>query len=83
MEAARGIARQTPVQLAAARDAERQAAARYKSGLGTLLEVADAQRLATQADIDDALARLNIWRAMLRAAAAAGDLEPFLTQASR
>ena len=82
-EGARRIAGNTPIQLGAARDAERQATARYKAGLGTLIEVADAQRLVTQAEIDDSIARLNVWRAMLGVAAAAGDLEPFLKQASR
>lgn len=83
LEGARRVAQNTPIQLEAARDAERQATARYKSGLGTLIEVADAQRLVTQAEIDDSIARLNVWRAMLGLAAAGGDLEPFLKQASR
>lgn len=78
LNGARLIARNTPVQLRAARAAEQQATARYKAGLSSVLEVAEAQRLLTQAEIDDALARLNIWRAELAVAAAAGDLEPFL-----
>ncbi len=45
--------------------------------------MADAQRLLTQAQIDDALARLNVYRALLRAAATAGDIQPFLTGASQ
>jgi outer membrane protein TolC len=83
VEGARRVAQNTPIQLEAARDAERQATARYKSGLGTLIEVADAQRLVTQAEIDDSIARLNVWRRMLGLAAAEGDLEPFLKQANR
>ncbi len=77
------IARITPVRLEAARDAERQAAARYQAGLGVLIEVADAQRLATLAEIEDSIARLNVWRAWLNVAAAQGDLEPFLKQSAR
>ena len=57
---------------------ERQARARYESGLANLTELADAQRLLTNAEIDDSLARLQIWRARLAVAAAAGDLQPFL-----
>ncbi len=68
----------TPAQLEAARASERQATARYQAGLGTLIEVADAQRVLTQTEIDDALARLNVWRALLGLAAARGDLQPFL-----
>jgi outer membrane protein len=67
-----------PVQLEAAYASEQQAAARYRSGLATLIEVADAQRVLTQTEIDDSLAKLSIWRAMLAVAAAQGDLQPFL-----
>jgi outer membrane protein len=76
--AARRVAALIPRQLEAARAAEQQAAARYRAGVGTLVEVADAQRLLTQAEIDHALAQLNVWRALLHEAAARGDLEPFL-----
>ena len=43
-----------------------------------MTEVADAQRLLAQAEIDDRVARLNIWRALLLAAKIQGDLKPFL-----
>jgi len=72
----------TPVQVSSADAAVQQATARYQAGLGTVVEVADAQRLLAQAQIDDALARLNVWRALLRVAATSGDIEPFLTDAS-
>jgi outer membrane protein TolC len=78
LTAARKIAETTPVQLEAARAAEQQATARYKAGLATIAEVADAQRLLTQAETDDLLAQLAIWRNLLRVAAAKGDLAPFL-----
>lgn len=78
LEAAQRITRQTPVQSEAARAAELQALARYKAGLGTLVDVADAQRALTQAEIDNSLAILTTWRALLAKAAAEGDLEPFL-----
>jgi outer membrane protein len=83
LEGARRVARNTPVRLDATHDAERQAAARYKAGLGTLIEVADAQRLVTQAEIEDSIARLAVWRATLGMGMAEGDLEPFLQQAGR
>ena len=75
------MAQNTPMQLEAARATEQQATARYKAGLGTIVEVAEAQRLLTQSEIDDALAKLGVWRAMLASAAAQGDLEPFLDAA--
>jgi outer membrane protein TolC len=81
LAAAEKIARQTPIQVDAARRAEAQVTARYKSGLATITEIADAQRTLTQAEIDDALARLNIWRSRLAIASAQGDLAPFLAAA--
>ena len=80
---ARRIAANTPTQVAAARAATEQATARYQSGLGTIAEVADAQRLLTQAEIDDALARLAVWRGLLGVAAAAGDIQPFVAEAGK
>jgi outer membrane protein TolC len=83
LEGSRRIAANTPVQVAAARTATEQATARYQSGLGTIDQVAEAQRLLTQAEIDDALARLAVWRSLLGIATAAGDIQPFVAEASR
>jgi outer membrane protein TolC len=83
LQGARRIAANTPLQVSAARAAVQQATARYESGLGNIDEVAEAQRLLTQAEIDDALARLGIWRGLLGVAAAAGDIQPFLAEASQ
>ena len=83
LDGARKVAGNTPVQIRAARDAAQQAEARYRSGLGTIDAVAEAQRLQTQAEIDDALARLTVWRALLEIATAAGDIRPFLDEVSQ
>ena len=80
---ARRIAANTPVAVSAARAASEQAQARYRAGLGNIDAVAESERLLTQAEIDDALARLSVWRALLAVATAAGDLRPFLAEASR
>jgi outer membrane protein TolC len=77
-ESARQIAENTPVQLAAARETEAQARARYQAGLTTVIEVTEAQRLLVQANIDDALARLGVWRSLLGLAGSRGDLGQFL-----
>ena len=82
LNGARRLAENTPVQLEASQTAEQQAAARYKAGLGTLVEVAEAQRLLTQSEIDNSLAKLNVWRAMLAVAAAQGSLQPILKAGS-
>ena len=77
------MAQNTPIQLAAAVASVEQATARYKAGLATIVEVAEAQRLLAQAETDDGLAKLGIWRARLALAAAQGDLGPFLRVATR
>jgi outer membrane protein TolC len=83
MTAATDIARNTPVELKAASDAETRARARYSSGLANVTEVAEAQRLLAQAETDDALARLGVWRALLAVTQATGDLTPFLERVRR
>jgi outer membrane protein len=82
LEGARKTAANTPVAVTAAMTASQQANARYQAGLGTIVEVADAQRLLTQSEIDDALARLGVWRALLSTAAATGNVQPFLANAA-
>jgi outer membrane protein TolC len=77
------VAANTPVEVAAAHAAAEQAGARYQAGLGAIDQVAEAQRLLAQAEIDDALARLAVWRALLSVAVAAGDLQPFLAQVGK
>ena len=79
VEAARAIAANTPVQLAAARQSESQAAARYQAGLASIVEVADAQNLLVQAEYQDAVARVEVWRALLADAVAHGDVAPFVS----
>ncbi|MEO8372326.1 MAG: TolC family protein [Candidatus Solibacter sp.] len=80
LNGARRVAANTPAQIAAARTTTEQATARYQAGLGTIAEIAEAQRLLTQAEIDDALAHLAVWRGLLAVAAAAGDLHPFVAE---
>ena len=80
VKAARRVADNTPIQLSASRDTETQTRARYRAGLATVVEVAEAQQLLVQASIDDALARLGLWRALLGLSGARGDLQPFLAQ---
>jgi outer membrane protein len=83
LSGARRIAAATPATVEAARAGEQQATARYKAGLASIVEVAEAQRLLSQAEIDDSLARLGIWRAQLGLAAAQGDLTAYLRTAGK
>jgi len=82
VENARRIAERTPVALQAAQVLETQARERYRAGLGNVIEVADALRLLRQSEIDDALARLSVWRALFAVSAAQGDIDDLLNQTS-
>jgi outer membrane protein len=77
------ISQNTPIELEAARLGETQAKARYQAALAPIIEVAEAQRLLVQAEIEDNLARLTVWRALLGEALAQGDLQPFLELARK
>jgi outer membrane protein len=78
LQTTRAIAANTPVELAAAQQSETQARARYDAGLASIVEVADAQSLLAQAEVQDQLARVDVWRALLAAASAQGDLAAFV-----
>jgi len=83
LNGARRVAANTTIEVSSARTALQQATARYQSGLAPIDDVAQDQRLLVQAQIDDALARLNVWRAKLQLATARGDIQPFLAEASQ
>jgi outer membrane protein len=78
LQTTRAVAANTPVQLAAAQQSETQARARYDAGLANIIEVADAQSLLAQSEVLDQLARVDVWRALLAAAVAHGDLTGFV-----
>ncbi|HET7206320.1 MAG TPA: TolC family protein [Terriglobales bacterium] len=77
---ARQAALNTPIELSAAQQSEQQQRARFQAGLATVIDVAAAESVLVQAEADNALACLNVWRAMAAVSAARGDLNPFLSQ---
>jgi outer membrane protein len=81
VEGSRKVAVHTPAAVEAARAAERQATARYQAGLAPAVDVADAQRLLAQAEVENRVARVEVWRALLLLARSTGDLAPFIGQA--
>lgn len=83
LHATRAVAESTPIALSSAQTSFAQANARYKAGLSPIDDLAQAQRLLVQAQIDDSIARLNVWRAFLHLQAIRGDLQPFLQAASQ
>lgn len=76
-------ARLTPVQLAAARTAFNQAEARYQSGLTDLFTLAQSVNALNRAEVDKFVTNGNAWRSLLLKAAAAGDLDIFLSQINK
>jgi outer membrane protein TolC len=78
VDAARAVAGNTPIQLAAAQQSEAQARARYEAGLAGITEVAEAQSLLAGAEYQEAAARVDVWRALLAEAVAEGNLASFV-----
>jgi len=78
LNGAKAVAQNTPIELEAARQSEQQQQARYQAGLATVIEVSAAESALAQAEGDDAIARLNVWRGLAALAEAQGDLAPFL-----
>jgi outer membrane protein TolC len=83
LDQARRIAAETPKEVEDARTGFAQANAQYRAGLATIVVLAEAQRLLAQAEIDDSLAKLAVWRAWLQVQTAQGDISSFLKEASR
>lgn len=78
LDAAKEIAGKTPLALSATRELETQTQVRYRAGLGDITEIAEAQRALRQAEVEDAIARIQVWRASFALAAAGGTLTEFL-----
>lgn len=70
---AEAVARETPLALAAGRAAEAQQRARYTSGLASAVDVTAAEAALAQAEAQDAVARINVWRAWSAYSVAIGD----------
>ncbi len=77
------IAKNMPVQVNAAEQAVHQAVARYQVGLGSVAQVAEANQVLAQSRMQEAVAKVSVWRAMLGVASVHGDLKPFLAEATR
>jgi outer membrane protein len=78
LSGAQRVAANTPIEVAAARESEQQQQARYKAGLATVIDVTTAEATLAQAEGDDAVARINVWRGLAGVAEAQGDLTPLI-----
>jgi outer membrane protein TolC len=77
------VAKETAAGVQAARQALQIASTRYTTALGNVLEVADSERALAAAERDDAIARLEAWRAAVAVYAAQGDLDALLAGISK
>ncbi len=77
------IAQNMPVQVNASEQAVYQAVSRYKVGLGSVAQVAEANQVLAQSRMQEAVAKVAVWRAMLGVASVHGDLKLFLAEATR
>jgi Outer membrane protein len=69
-----------PMQYKAALDAYNLSTARYQAGLTSLNDVVQAYYVLNRADVDNAIAVNNVWRAILQHAAATGIISEFTNQ---
>jgi outer membrane protein len=79
LDNARRIADETPVLIKAAKENEIKALERYRVGLSTIVEVAEAERILARAEVEDAVAEVRVWRSILATAYAQGNLSPFMS----
>jgi outer membrane protein TolC len=75
---ARKVADETPILVQAARVREIKVLKRYSIGLANMVAVAQAEKALADAEVEDALAQIEVWRSILSLAYVQGDIRPFL-----
>ncbi|HEY9756303.1 MAG TPA: hypothetical protein V6C97_14140, partial [Oculatellaceae cyanobacterium] len=83
VKAAVALAENMPVQVQSAITATQQAEARYRTGLGSVAQVAQANETLAQSRVQEAIARVGVWRALLSVASVHGDLKPLLAESDK
>jgi outer membrane protein TolC len=83
VRAAAELAASMPAQVRAAELAARQSQSRYRAGLATIADVAQANQILAQSRVKQAVANVGVWRALLEVASVHGDLKPFIAEADR
>jgi outer membrane protein TolC len=73
------IAEETPRMVQAARENEIKILERYQQGLTNMVAVAEAERILAEAEVEDAIAQVEVWRSVLALGYVQGDLKPFLS----
>lgn len=72
------VARETPKLVDAARVRETMVFKRYSTGLTNMVSLAEAEKALVEAQVEDALAQVEVWRSILALAYVQGDLGPFM-----
>jgi outer membrane protein len=78
LEQARKVAEETPILVHAATVREIKVLKRYSIGLSNMVAVAQAEKALADAQVEDALAQIEVWRSILSLSYVQGDLKPFL-----
>lgn len=77
LEQARKIAAETPRLVDAARVREIKVLKRYGVGLTNVVTLADAEKTLAEAEVENAIAQVGVWRSILALGYAQGDLATF------
>lgn len=75
---AKKVAEQTPLLVNAAKVRELKVLKRYSTGLTNMVSLAEAEKALADAEVEDAIAQLEVWRSILSLAYAQGNLNTFL-----
>lgn len=83
IEGAIKIAANAPTKVKASQEAANSVRIRYRYQLASVNDVALDEQLLTQSEVEYATAQLQVWRALLAAAVARGDMKPFIQSVSK
>lgn len=72
------VAKETPRLVEAAQVRETMVFKRYSTGLTNMVALAEAEKALVEAQVEDARAQVEVWRAILTLAYVQGDLAPFM-----
>jgi hypothetical protein len=72
------VADETPILVQAAKVREIKVLKRYSIGLANMVAVAQAEKALADAQVEDALAQIEVWRSILSLSYVQGDIRPFL-----
>jgi len=72
------VAEETPNLVQTAKVREIKVLKRYGTGLTNMVTLAQAEKALAEAEVEDAVAQIEVWRSLLALSYAQGDLKPFV-----